>query len=123
MAGYQCAGAVGEPIAEQTRFRWTIMSSGAEVDSQNMFLTQTSIGDYEELCCMDILGLQDTPIGDQDVVRQEFLEQLTRSPEGWHETALPWKGGHPPLPNNKTGSLASLAQRLKRMADWKIMMP
>ena len=57
MAGYQRAGAVGEPIAEQTRFGWTIMSSGAEVDSQNMFLTQTSIGDYEELCRMDVLGL------------------------------------------------------------------
>ena len=37
--------------------------------------------------------------------------------QGWYETALPWKGGHPPLPNNKTGSLkrlASLVQRLKR---------
>ena len=116
MAGYQRTGAVGEPIAEQTMFGWTIMSSGAEVDSQNMFLTQTSLGDYEELCRMDILGLQDTPIGDQDVVHQEFLEQLKRSPEGWYETALPWKGGHPPLPNNKTGSLkclASLVQRLK----------
>ena len=93
------------------------MSSGAEVDSQNMFLTQTSIGDYEELCRMDVLGLQETPIGDQDVVHQEFLEQLKRSPEGWYETALPWKGGHSPLPNNKTGSLkrlASLVQRLKR---------
>ena len=93
------------------------MSSGAEVDSQNMLLTQTSIGDYEELCRMDVLGLQETRIGDQDVVHQEFLEQLKRSPEGWYETALPWKGGHPPLPNNKTGSLkrlASLVQRLKR---------
>ena len=79
-----------------------------------MFLTQTSIGDYKELCCMDVLGLQDTPIGDQEVVHQEFREQLKRSPEGWYETALPWKGGHPPLPNNKTGSLASLVQRLKR---------
>ena len=117
MAGHQRPGAVGEPIAEQTRFGWTIMSSGAEVDSQNMFLTQTSLGDYEELCRMDILGLQDTPIGDQDVVHQEFLEQLKCSPEGWYEIALPWKGGHPPLPNNNTGSLkrlASLVQRLKR---------
>ena len=117
MAGYQRAGAVGQPIAEQTRFGWTIMSSGAEVDTQNMFLTQTSVGDYEDLCRMDVLGLQDTPIGDQEVVHQEFLEQLKRSPEGWYETALPWKGGHPPLPNNKTGSLkrlASLVQRLKR---------
>ena len=117
MAGHQRPGAVGEPIAEQTRFGWTIMSSGAEVDSQNMFLTQTSIGNYEELCRMDVLGLQDTPIGDQDVVHQEFLEQLKCSPEGWYEIALPWKGSHPPLPNNNTGSLkrlASLVQRLKR---------
>ena len=93
------------------------MLSGAEVDSQNMFLTQTSIGDYEELCRMNVLGLQDTPIGDQDVVHLVHLEQLKRSPEGWYETALPWKLGHPPLPNNKTGSLkrlASLVQRLKR---------
>jgi len=64
MAGYQRAGAMGEPIAEQTRFGWTIMSSGAEVDLQNMFLTQTSVGDYEELCRMDVLGLEDTPISE-----------------------------------------------------------
>ena len=117
MAGYQRAGAMGEPIAEQTRFGWAIMSSGVEVDLQNMFLTQTSIGDYEELCRMDVLGLEDAPTGDQQVVHQEFLEQLKRSPEGWYETALPWKGGHAPLPNNKNGSLkrlATLVQRLKR---------
>ena len=92
MASYQHAGAMGEPIAEQTRFGWTIMSSGVEVDLQNIFLTQTSIGDYEELCCMDVLRLKDTSTRDQ-----EFLEQLKRSPEGWYKTALPWKGGHPPL--------------------------
>ena len=96
------------------------MLSGAEVDSQNMFLTQTSIGDYEELCRMDVLGLQDTPIGDQDVVHQRFLEQLKRSPEGRYETALPSKGGYPPLPNNNTGSLkrlASVIQCLKRNGE------
>ena len=36
MAGNQCAGAMGEPIAEHTRFSWTIISSGSEVDLQNM---------------------------------------------------------------------------------------
>ena len=48
MAGYQRVGEIGEPIAEQTRFGWTIMSSGAEMDIENMFLTQTSVADYEE---------------------------------------------------------------------------
>ena len=115
MAGYQRVGEIGEPIAEQTRFGWTIMSSGAEVDIENMFLTQTSAADYEELCRLDVLGLEDTPIGDQRVVHQEFLEQLKRSPEGWYETALPWKGNHPPLPDNKLGSLKRLTTLLHRL--------
>ena len=91
------------------------MSSGAEVDIENLFLTQTSVADYEELCRLDVLGLEDTPIGDQRVVHQEFLEQLKRSPEGWYETALPWKGNHPPLPDNKLGSLKRLATLLHRL--------
>ena len=82
MTGYQRAGAMGEPIAEHIRFRWKIVSSGSEVDLQNVFLTQTIIGDYEELCRLDVLGLQDTPIGDQNVVYQEFLEQLKCHPDG-----------------------------------------
>ena len=109
MAGYQRVGEIGEHIAEQTRFGWTIMSSGAEMDIENMFLTSTSVADYEELCRLDVLGLKDTSIGDQRVVHQEFLEQIKRSPEGWYEAALPWKGNHPPLPDNTLGSLKRLA--------------
>ena len=40
-----------------------------------MLLTQTAIGDYEQLCRMDVLGLADTPSGDQGVVHAEFLEE------------------------------------------------
>ena len=98
MAVYQRVGEIGEPIAEQTRFGWTIMSSGAEVDIENMFLTQTLVAEYEELCRLDVLGLEDTPTGDQRVVHQEFVKQMKRSPEGLYETALPWKGNHPPPP-------------------------
>ena len=39
---------------------------------------------------------------------QRVKEQLSRSPEGWYETALPWKGNHPPLPNNYEGSIHRL---------------
>ena len=113
MAGYQRVGEIGEPIAEQTRFGWTIMSSGAEVDIENMFLTETSVTDSEELCRLDVLGLEDTTIGDQSVVHQEFLEHLKHRPEGWYETALPWKGNHPPLPDNKLGSFKRLATLLQ----------
>ena len=114
----QRTGSVGNPVAECTRFGWTVMSPGVETNSDNMFLAQTARSDYEELCRMDVLGLEDTPVGDQKVVHEEFLEQLRRDPEqGWYESGLPWKGDHPPLPSNEANSLkrlGSLVQRLKK---------
>ena len=95
----------GEPTAEKAKFGWTIMSPRKEVDLNEMFMTQTSSADYERLCRLDVLGLEDSPTGDQDEVYKEFKEQLQRSSERWYETTLPWKGNHPPLPNNKSGSL------------------
>ena len=110
-------GHQGEPIAEKMNFGWTIMSPGKEVNMNELFLTQTSSADYEKLCRLDVLGSEDSPTGDQREVYKEFQEQLQRSPEGWYETTLPWKGNHPPLPNNKTGSvrrLESLGKKLER---------
>ena len=69
------------------------------------------------LCRLDVLGLEDTPTGDQNAVHSEFREQLQRSSEGWYEATLPWKGDHPSLPNNISGSLrllGSLVQRLQK---------
>lgn len=108
-------GKPGEPIAELTRLGWTIMSPGSESDLTNMFLTQTSSADYEALCKLDVLGLQDHPAGDQDIVYEEFKEQLARNPEGWYETGLLWKGNHPPLPNNKHGSLKRLENLVRKL--------
>lgn len=73
-------GLPGEPVAEKTKLGWTIMSPGTEIDHTNMLLTQTSHADYEELCRMDVLGLEDTPEHDQRAVYAEFREQLIRHP-------------------------------------------
>ena len=110
-------GGMGEPIAELTRLGWFIMSPGAEVDKQTMLLTQTSHVDYERLCRLDVLGLEDSSEHDQNLVHEEFKEQLQRSPEGWYETGLPWRSNHPTLKSNKTGSLRrlqSLTRKLQR---------
>ena len=72
------------------------MSRGDEVDLSKVFQTQTSVADYEGLCRLDVLGLEDSPTGDQNIVYEEFREQLKRSPDGWYKTGLPWKGNHPP---------------------------
>ena len=96
------------------------MSPGKEVNVNKIFLTQTSSADYEKqkLCHLDILGIEDSPTGDKGKVYKEFQEQLQRSSEKWYETTLPWKGNHPPLPNNKSGGLRrldNLAKRLERL--------
>ena len=115
----QRVGREWDPVASYNKFGWTITSPGQELDTTNMLLTQTSIVDYEKLCKLDVLGLADTPTGDQSVVYEEFSEQLRRSEEGWYETGLPWKGNHPPLPNNKEGSLRRLASLVRKLEKTK----
>ena len=107
----------GEPVMELTKFGSTIMSPGKEVDISSMLLTQTAAADYEQLCKLDALEIQDTAIRDQADVYKEFKEQLTRSAEGWYETGLPWKGNHPPLPNNKAGSLKPLENTVQKLEN------
>ena len=38
-----------------------------------------------------------------------------RRPEGWYETGLLWKGNHPPLANNKEGSIKRLESLVKKL--------
>ena len=91
-------GNPGGPVAELTSFGWTIMSPGAKTNLSSVYLTRSPSTDYEELCSLDVLGLEDKPAGDQQAVYSEFHEKLVRHPEGSYETGLLWKAGHPPLP-------------------------
>ncbi|XP_028416198.1 uncharacterized protein LOC114539993 [Dendronephthya gigantea] len=112
----QKVGVPGEPVAELTKFGWILLSPGQGIDLSQMFLTQTSSVEYDELCRMDVLGLADTPVGDQEAVYDEFKEQLYRSPEGWYETGLPWKGSYFPVGTNEANSqrrLRTLVSKLK----------
>ena len=111
----QRVGREWDPVASYTKLGWTITSPGKEIDTTIMLLTQKSRVGYEELCKLDVLGLADSPSGDQGVVYDEFKEQLRRSEDGWYETGLPWKGNHPPLPNNKEGSLRRLTSLVRKL--------
>ena len=70
---------------------------------------------YQQLCALDFLDLEDTPENDQGVVYPDFKEQLVRSPDGWYESNLPWKGNHPPLPTNEIGSRRQLVNLIKKV--------
>lgn len=70
------------PVASYTKLGWIITSPGREIDTTSILLTQTSRVDHEELCKINVLGLTDSPSGDQGVVYDEFTTQLRRSEEG-----------------------------------------
>lgn len=65
-------------MAEFTRFSWALMALGMEADLSAAFLAVDAVSDYEKLCALDVLGLADSPAGDQLEVYKEFREQLTR---------------------------------------------
>ena len=52
-------GSPVESVAELTAFGWSMMSPGKEVNLSNTYLARTSFGDYEQLCNLDVLGLED----------------------------------------------------------------
>ena len=116
-------GQMGEPVAEFTRFGWSLMSPGEDGKKSLGCLAVNAISDYDNLCALDVLGLADDA-GSENSVMEEFKEQLTRSDEGWYETSLPWRPNHPPLRSNHNGSLKrlnSLVRKLKRtemLADY-----
>ena len=106
---------LGQPVAELTAFGWTMMSAGKEEDLSAIYLTKTSPANYEQLCSLDVLGLQDSLGQSQELVYQDFQEQLRQGDEGWYETGLLWKPGHDPLPNNKANSMGRLNNLIKRL--------
>ena len=100
-------GGPDEPIAEKTTLGWTIMGPG-KMETNSLYFTKTSQEDYRQLYSLDVLGLEDRFEGDQSVVHEEFKEQLERKPDGTYSTGLPWKEGHPQLPDNSTNAKARL---------------
>ena len=59
-------GKLREPIAENTKLGWIIMSPGCE-GSNHMLNARTSLNDQEELCKLDVLGLEVNLIEEQKI--------------------------------------------------------
>ena len=82
-------GRWGDPVAEFTRFGWTIMSPWADSGLWPALLAVNANADYEKLCALDVLVLVDSETGDHSAVYDELKEKVVSSPEGWYETGLP----------------------------------
>ena len=70
----------GEPVAEKTKFGWVIMSPHG-IDFEQ--------ADFDSLCRLDVLGLENNRENDQTVVYVDFKEQLARSSFSYYEVNLP----------------------------------
>ena len=108
-------GKPNTPVAELTKFGWFLMLPGKEFNNNTVRLTQRSQSDHEQLCRLDVLGLENKPGHHQSTIFDEFKEQLTRDPEGWCETDSPWKPNHAVLPTNEQGSLKRLQNLRKKL--------
>ena len=101
-------------MAELTLFGWMMMSPGHELKYRKFLFARSSRSeDYERLCSLDVLGLESR--SEQNLVHQEFKDQLERSPEGWYQTGLIWKAVIPDLPSNESGSKARLKKLVQRL--------
>ena len=63
-----CVGKPREPVAEYTKFGWTIISPGEEIEIEKLFFAKSSIFHSEKLCSLDVLGLKYSDDGKQNSV-------------------------------------------------------
>ena len=80
-------GKTSESVAELIKLGWMIMSKGQE-DHSKVHLTQSETHEYEQLCRLKVLGLDDTSDADQHTIYTEFKEQLQWSKNVWYQSEL-----------------------------------
>ena len=78
-------------------------------------LSRISIDDYQKLCNLDVLGVQDIPKAHEETVHTNFKEQLKQSDEGWYKTGLTWKQSKENILN--LSSLQNLIVKLQISPD------
>ena len=108
-------GQPGDPIAELTQFGWFIMSLVHESNLSHLLFSNTSAQDYEKLCSLDVLGIEENHSLKDTEILNTFKKQLKQSDEGWYETGLILKTDHPVLTNKKSNSLGRLNNLLKHL--------
>ena len=105
-----------DPGAEFTMLGWVLygrlISNGDGVEKE--FFLNSSRSDFEHLCSMDVLGLDDPETPDPSF-HEDFTEHIQFKVEGFYETRLPWKIHHSVLPSNKDLALARLWGTTRRL--------
>lgn len=95
-----------DPGTKFTMLGWTIYGQQPVMESfREEFFLQTGQEEFERLCSLDVLGLEDArPQGETGT--QRIYSAAEKDRRGYYETKLLWKEGHVPLPTNKKLSQA-----------------
>ena len=80
--GKSVKGNPGEPIGDETLFGWAV--HGEKGESDHNYFTRTTSDEYEGLYQLDVLEVEDRKEYDQDEVKKEFLENVSRKETGRH---------------------------------------
>ena len=91
------------------------MSLGRESDLVSSLYTRTSVSDFDRLCDIDVLGVEENHSSHDENVHKKFKQQLERNEGGCYETGLVWTGDKVSLNKNKSRSLGRLKSLLKRL--------
>ena len=80
------------------------MSPGRESDLVSLLYTRTLVSDFNRLCDIDVLGVEENHLSHDENVYKKLKQQLERNDGGWYETGLVWTENRVPLSNNKSGT-------------------
>ena len=67
-------GKMNEPTAEQTKIGWVITSLGRENDLVSSRYTRTSGSDFDRLCDINVLGVQENHLSHDENVHKKFKQ-------------------------------------------------
>ena len=102
MPKFPRVGKINEPIAEQTKVGWIIMSSGRESNLVSSLYTRTPASDFDHLCDIDLLGVKENHlIHDENFRPNRILGILL---------TVFWKKSHPLKANCKTSIITNDTQ-------------
>ena len=65
-----------------------IVSPGHSSEVTNLLFSKTSLHDYENLCSLDCLAVEENHVKSDDLVYDKFRKQLGRNSQGYYETNL-----------------------------------
>ena len=110
----------GGRVAIRTKFGWSLVGENGNILLEwyeKEKVTSMSAKDFAvtQLWDLDTIGVRDpsdvkTKLQDEHEAQQQFLETISRNEDGRYVVRLPWKEGHPRLPDNWTEA----ERRLKR---------